>query len=165
MTQSKIVAFDADFTLHEDLRPGLKSSANVTGMQQFRKTVTFKDIPEPKVGITGHPAVTLRHMSSGVDAHKFISAVFPPDTGNTRVFTEETLDQFVKRADFYAVMIAALHPDLGEIDQKLAQPIRVQRKCLFDVIRFPSGKRRIDLKVAYLQFINEIGIKSLCADF
>ena len=113
VTEGEIITVQAVFLLDQYAGPFLKTPARRAGSQQFGEAVGLEEVAEPEFGVTGDPAVALRHIAEGVDADEFLGAVFPPDAGQAAIAGDEIIDQPVEGADSSAKMPPSPVGDAG----------------------------------------------------
>ena len=80
MTHGQINTVQAILLQDQRPRSGQKAPAGVALMQQIRQADVVKDITEPEFGISGHPAITLRHVTIRIDTDELVGTVILPDS-------------------------------------------------------------------------------------
>jgi hypothetical protein len=120
VADSQVSAVQAVFLQDQLSWSGLKMPTGFAVPQQVREAAGVKNIAEPGFGIAGHPAITLSHITSRIDANELVDAVVTPNAEQVLLPINKIVEQLIDGTDSNPTVEALLHPYIGEIRQKAA---------------------------------------------
>jgi hypothetical protein len=116
MANAQIVALDAVLGPDQHAGSRLQAPAGRASSKQGGQAVALENVAEPEFRIAAHPAVTLSHMSSRVDADKVIGAVVAPNAKQVLAPVVEGIQKLVERAKPHPMSEPPVHPVTGELN-------------------------------------------------